>query len=858
MLPSLLPFERLHVTVLVIACYLAVIISTVVVQERLPAAPSRRGKPGLNLDDAWSDLQELALVPHPFNSHTNDEVGRYIAGRLQSIQGDNDFITLDLEPTTNASWYTPQDSSVTYMESRNIAIKFEGSKYNDSAVLLTAHYDTSSLAPGATDDSIAVASLLQTADYLANNQPERTIIILFDNGEEDGRHGSRVFLHHPWFKLVRSFINLEGAGCGGRPNLFRATSPQITRAFASTTHPHGSSLASDAFSLGLIRSATDFSIYQDAGIAGADYAFYMRRQKYHTMEDNIPNLRNRRSLWSMMENLYYVVETIASQPDSQESDATRFVYFDIFGETMFYMRFDLFIVMNVLLVILGPILVILLGYSLHKSKKLYLGWRGWGRFPAALAIGILSAAICAGLILEWNPMVINNAPYWVVASIFCFASLGLLLPLYLADWFKPVSIQRAQVLSELLVFWWILAAINLVFMGRNTLSGAYFITFFYAATLATTIVTLLDMHRLNRKVPIPDIGPEEEQEEAMPSNGRARDVESATEVTPLIPRAEELLATRKLGDDQLGWIWTLEFILLAVFPAILMLQILFALVAALGPTVIDGSKPSLVYIIITASVLLTLLPITPFAHKLHPSIFAVLLLLGIATMAYNSLIFPFTPENGFKAVYWQSADLDAGNSTITLLGVRPYLQRVLKQVGSVDYDSIEWRKSNISGLAEAQFKGLVPRSVPDEKMSNWVNVTLERSGSSSILLRISGVDTRGCRLEFDGGYNVSQVVVRGQNTAGYVLPASFPIKTVNLWSRSWSRTWEVEIELAALGSSEAPYNAKVLTGKALCLWSDRAKGKVPALDDLYVRFPTWATMTAWRGGLVEGWKSFSI
>jgi hypothetical protein len=72
---------------------------------------------------------------------------------------------------------------------------------------------------------------------------------------------------------------------------------------------------------------------------------------------------------------------------------------------MFYMRFDLYIVMNILLVVLGPILVILLGYSLHKSKKLYLGWRGWGRFPMALALGVLCAAICSGLIIKWNPMV---------------------------------------------------------------------------------------------------------------------------------------------------------------------------------------------------------------------------------------------------------------------------------------------------------------------------------------------------------------------------------------------------------------------------------------------------------------------
>jgi Zn-dependent M28 family amino/carboxypeptidase len=96
------------------------------------------------------------------------------------------------------------------MESRNIAIKFEGSKWNDSAVLFTAHYDTSSLAPGehhiesdaksrtltpfpgATDDSIAVVSLIQMAEYLASSQPARSIILLFDDGEEDGLNGAHM------------------------------------------------------------------------------------------------------------------------------------------------------------------------------------------------------------------------------------------------------------------------------------------------------------------------------------------------------------------------------------------------------------------------------------------------------------------------------------------------------------------------------------------------------------------------------------------------------------------------------------------------------------------------------------------
>jgi Zn-dependent M28 family amino/carboxypeptidase len=46
--------------------------------------------------------------------------------------------------------------------------------------------------PGATDDSVAVVSLIQMAEYLASSRPARSIILLFNDGEEDGLHGAHV------------------------------------------------------------------------------------------------------------------------------------------------------------------------------------------------------------------------------------------------------------------------------------------------------------------------------------------------------------------------------------------------------------------------------------------------------------------------------------------------------------------------------------------------------------------------------------------------------------------------------------------------------------------------------------------
>ena len=47
---------------------------------------------------------------------------------------------------------------------------------------------------GATDNSMAVVTLLQLSQYFALHQPTRTVILNFNNGEEDGLHGARLYV----------------------------------------------------------------------------------------------------------------------------------------------------------------------------------------------------------------------------------------------------------------------------------------------------------------------------------------------------------------------------------------------------------------------------------------------------------------------------------------------------------------------------------------------------------------------------------------------------------------------------------------------------------------------------------------
>jgi Zn-dependent M28 family amino/carboxypeptidase len=58
------------------------------------------------------------------------------------------------------------------------------------AVLFSAHFDSVSTAPGATDDGMGVATLLQLVQHFVTNRPKRDVIFNINNAEEDGLLGA--------------------------------------------------------------------------------------------------------------------------------------------------------------------------------------------------------------------------------------------------------------------------------------------------------------------------------------------------------------------------------------------------------------------------------------------------------------------------------------------------------------------------------------------------------------------------------------------------------------------------------------------------------------------------------------------
>ena len=86
--------------------------------------------------------------------------------------------------------------------------------------------------------------------------------------------------------------------------MFRATNiaPLFSWTGDHVSHPHANVIFADAFSRGVVRSGTDYSVYEHAGLDGLDFAFYRGRSRYHTWYDSIAGMEGgKKALWAMME-----------------------------------------------------------------------------------------------------------------------------------------------------------------------------------------------------------------------------------------------------------------------------------------------------------------------------------------------------------------------------------------------------------------------------------------------------------------------------------------------------------------------------------------------------------------------------
>ena len=281
---------------------------------------------------------------------------------------------------------------------------------------------------------------------IPGNQPRRGIVFLFNGAEEDGLLGSKAFGNSPLLPFVHTFVNLEGAGAGGKALLFRTTDLQVTQAYRDTPHPFGNVVADNAYQLGWIRSRTDYQVFRDVyGQRGLDIAFYKPRNRYHTRNDDIRHT-SKASIWHMLSAGISTVENLASDPgnifDGERGDGdkdkprngrgTGGVWFDILGRVFVVFDREGLFAWALCLLVASPVVLVLLTWILVRVDRYYFfsysvklhdedvngpfqvgGWRGFFRFPIGFVAAVMLTFGSAMLVRKYQPFTVYSSKYTV-------------------------------------------------------------------------------------------------------------------------------------------------------------------------------------------------------------------------------------------------------------------------------------------------------------------------------------------------------------------------------------------------------------------------------------------------------------
>ncbi|KAL3419589.1 peptidase family m28 family [Phlyctema vagabunda] len=639
------------VTFITSIVYLAVFVPLLIVHETVPSAPTNQTPvPGINLTEAWLDLQELSNGYHPFNSRRNDEVRNWLLKRIGEILDTNNatwkaegteqkhgqamveldsqeerdskrelqaqskskdvIVFNDLVSNYTANSVSPlrvstrQHGTSTYFEGNNIIVYVRGSDdeegewwspksystertHGKGGVLVNAHFDSVATGFGATDDGVGVITLLQLLKYysLEAHAPKKGVVLLFNNGEEDGLFGAKAFLSHPMASFVHTFLNLEGAGAGGRATLFRSTDTEVTRAYAKSPYPLGTVVSSDGFSLGFVRSETDYVVFRAEGYRGLDVAFWEPRSQYHTDHDDTRHT-SKDSLWHMLsasiETTKYLTSDTSSTFVGPRKDSAKGkvkngkgsdgVWFDLFGGFFAVFGLRTLFAWSLALLIASPLILILVSYILVRNEKYYFfsgsvkpdfedsdpvplgGWKGAFRFPIAVVISSAFVIGAAYLLRKFNALIIFSSSYSVWAMslslffvVFWFIMAG-------CNFVRPSALHRQYTIIWMFALGWLVLVLSTVYEDRFKISGGYIFVIYESAIFLAALIGFLELFALPTKSAIADhVREDNEAQDGMDAlphvaagNDGNDDDQEATENTPLVGDGEH---RRSLGTS---------------------------------------------------------------------------------------------------------------------------------------------------------------------------------------------------------------------------------------------------------------------------------------------------------------------
>lgn len=253
-----------------------------------PPVPSRAAAGEFDTDRARARLARVLgdERPHPVDSAAGDLVRDRLAAELRAM-GRTPRVT---ESSVCANGGKTPRRAVSCATVRNLVVDF--GPVSGPRLLLNSHYDSAPAGPGASDDGLGVATMLEVAHHLSATPPERPVTLLFNEGEEAGLLGARAFIDSdPRARDVVALLNMEGRGVTGPIYMFETSRPNgsAIRAYGEASRaPLANSLSADFYQL--IGNDTDVSVLPAQRWTVLNFAVIGNETRYHGPGDNLAAL----------------------------------------------------------------------------------------------------------------------------------------------------------------------------------------------------------------------------------------------------------------------------------------------------------------------------------------------------------------------------------------------------------------------------------------------------------------------------------------------------------------------------------------------------------------------------------------
>ena len=163
--------------------------------------------------------------PRPAGSYANEvQAVNFIVGVLQEIKEtarEDVIIEIDIQkPSGSFDLGFIAGFTSVYREVTNILVRITMKKNYPpkNTVLVNGHFDSVPGSPGASDDAVSCAVMLEILRCLAQTQDfdfDHGVVFNFNGAEENVLQASHGFItQHKWVDTIRAFVNLEAAGAG--------------------------------------------------------------------------------------------------------------------------------------------------------------------------------------------------------------------------------------------------------------------------------------------------------------------------------------------------------------------------------------------------------------------------------------------------------------------------------------------------------------------------------------------------------------------------------------------------------------------------------------------------------------------